>query len=737
MRRPVVLLTLVLLAVLGALAAKSLLVQVPPVRAQPAEGQFDADRAKARLAFILGDQQPHPTDTPANDLVRGRIVGLLNGMGLKPTVRDQIACNQLYKSRGVTCARVRNVVAMVGPQAGKAVLLSAHYDSTPVGPGAGDAGVGVATLLEVAAILKDRQLARPVIFLFNEGEELGLVGARAFLADPLSRNVDSLINLEARGVEGPVNMFETSRPNGAAIDLYANAVDRPVANSLSTDVYRLMPNYTDVNTFAEREWLTLNLAPIGNETRYHSPGDDIAALNPATLQHMGDQVLAMTTRLAAGVPAARSDRIFMDVAGRALITLPLAGGAFLLIGLLAAFAIVGWRRGQLPHGLAVTIGTLLLSTGVSWLALALIGLARQGQFWRAHPEWTHLATYASVMLTAVLLLATFGRRADIRQLRASFWLVYLCVGGLIGLFAPGGIVYFLLPPLLMLIGIAFARWWKPAEMVGSVAAIAFLYVTWGAMLALLEELLNSGPMWVFAPLGALLILPAIIEAKPLIDRTDWRSAGMAAGILGLIGLAAVAAAPAYSADRQQRFVIEHVTDANLGKSYWSVLNGKDRLPEAYEPGRWSWGKLTYSDTRRWLTNAPSNAGKAPVIERLAEVRNGPERMVTVRLRLNGAERTILIAPDDARIRAAGTRDFRRPIDAAAEDGEYLLSCVGRACDGLMLNIVIGKSQPIKVTLVGTRRGLPASAEALVTARPIFARPQYAPDQTIVFARTRL
>ena len=94
---------------------------------------------------------------------------------------------------------------------------------------------------------------------------------RAFLADPLSRNVDSLINLEARGVSGPANMFETSRPNGAAIAaVSAEPRAHPVANSLSTDVYRLMPNYTDVNSFAERGWLTLNIAPIGNETRYHS-----------------------------------------------------------------------------------------------------------------------------------------------------------------------------------------------------------------------------------------------------------------------------------------------------------------------------------------------------------------------------------------------------------------------------------------------------------------------------------
>jgi hypothetical protein len=82
------------------------------------------------------------------------------------------------------------------------LLLNAHYDSSAAGPGAGDDGAGVATLLEVASILKGEPLRRPVTFLFNEGEELGLVGARAFLQrDPLAARVDSLINLEARGVK--------------------------------------------------------------------------------------------------------------------------------------------------------------------------------------------------------------------------------------------------------------------------------------------------------------------------------------------------------------------------------------------------------------------------------------------------------------------------------------------------------------------------------------------------------
>ena len=63
-------------------------------------------------------------------------------------------------------------------------------------------------------MLRGRPLARPVTFLFNEGEEMGLLGARAFMdGDPLRERIDTLINLEARGVSGPAVMFETSRPN--------------------------------------------------------------------------------------------------------------------------------------------------------------------------------------------------------------------------------------------------------------------------------------------------------------------------------------------------------------------------------------------------------------------------------------------------------------------------------------------------------------------------------------------
>jgi len=740
MRRQILLLA-VLLGVLGAMAAKSWLIDLPPVRSHNKVGDFSAERAAGRLAFVLGDQRPHPADTAANDLVRGKIVTLLQSMGLKPIVRDQMACNELFKQRGVSCARVRNVIVSLGPPTGQAVLLNAHYDSTPVGPGAGDDGIGVATLLEVGSILKDRPLKRPVILLFNEGEELGLVGARAFLADPLSRNVGSLINLEARGVRGPANMFETSVPNGSAIAVFSRAASHPVANSLSTDVYRLLPNYTDVNSFAERHWLTLNIAPIGNETRYHSPGDDLAALDHRTLQHMGDQTLALTEELANGTPSTASGtRIFMDVAGRALISLPLIAGVVLIVGLLFAFAAIGWRRGKLVRGAGVALGTMIGSALLSWLALAAIGAVRQGIYWRAEPIWALLATYASVMLAGAVLLATIGSKGDRTQLRAAFWLVFLLIGGAIGLVASGGIIFFLFPPLLVLAGIVASRWWQPAERVGSALAILFLYATWGAMLALLEELLNGGPIWLFAPLGSLLILPVLIEAAPVIRSSGLRLIAALAGGLALVGWAAAAAAPAYSADRQQRFVIEHATDLTTHKSWWAVVNDGKALPDAYAAvGKWTRGKLPYSDRPRWLAPAAAVSGQIPpVAEPVSQpVAKDKLRAIQLRIHANGADSVALIAPKEADIRAAGVDGSMRPFDRSAKKQKYYLTCFGRSCDGLTLKIVAGTEKPIEFTLVGVRRGLPSTASPLIAARPKNARPQYLPDQMLTVSRIKL
>ena len=81
MRRSIILLVPLFLALLGAVAATPLLEQAPALRTDTALGQFDAVRAKATLALILGEQRPHPADSDGDDAVRARLVGTLRQMG--------------------------------------------------------------------------------------------------------------------------------------------------------------------------------------------------------------------------------------------------------------------------------------------------------------------------------------------------------------------------------------------------------------------------------------------------------------------------------------------------------------------------------------------------------------------------------------------------------------------------------------------------------------------------------
>jgi hypothetical protein len=724
MKRAAALLALFLL-LLAAMALKGALITLPA----PAATGFQADRAAARLARILGDQRPHPADSANGDAVRDRLIAEMRAVGLTPRITDDFACNSLHRSRAINCARVRNLVATVGPAAGRHLLLVSHYDSTFAGPGAADDGIGVATMLEVAQALRGRTLARPVTFLFNEGEELGLLGARAFIErDPLAAHVDTAINLEARGVSGPAIMFETSRPNGPAIALYRAAAARPVANSLSTDLYALIPNSTDVAVFDARPWTILNFAVIGNETRYHSAGDTLASLDRRSLQHMGDQALAATEVAASGVvSAAAGARLYTDVLGRTLVVLPLTFGLVLVGVLLLFFLVEGWRRRALGRPLLAMAAALVGSGALAFVGHFIVQLLRPGDYWRAYPLATTSAVYASAILACVLALLFAAGTRERTRLRAAFWLVFTALGAALCIVAPGAAIYFLLPPLAAGVGMSGKRWFAWSERAGAILAALLLYLTFGPALGLFEELMNGGPLWAFAPLGAAILLPVLIELRPLVTRA------LPAAALALIGWLAAALAPAYSADRQQLFTIEYVRDEAAGTARFAINNDGAPVPFA---AAWARTEMPYTTRRRWAAPAPALPIAAPAVTLLGQQPVPGGRRLRLRIAADGAESIALIAPPEARLRAAGAGPFFRRFEHGKDTDKYYVNCIGRACDGAVLDLIVDGAQPVEFTVVGTRSGLPPLAAPLVRARPALARAQYGPDVTIAIGRAR-
>lgn len=266
--------------------------EAPVARESAPNGEFAAGRAFEVLRRVLGDERPHPRGSEANRAVRARIEAELRRLGLEPRVDRLTGCS------GKFCADVENVVATIAGTSGKdeALLLACHYDSVPTGPGASDDGAGIATLLEVAhALVTGGAVERDVVLLFDDGEEAGMLGAEAFVRTSREfARIGAVINVEARGTEGPSMMFETKHVRLGGIRAMARALTRPVTSSLFGGVYERMPNDTDLTVFGRAGVPGFNFAFIRGVERYHRRDDDLRHLSSQSLQHHGDNVLGMT-----------------------------------------------------------------------------------------------------------------------------------------------------------------------------------------------------------------------------------------------------------------------------------------------------------------------------------------------------------------------------------------------------------------------------------------------------------
>src|SRR5207253_6859911 len=88
------------------------------------------------------------------------------------------------------------------------------------------------------------------------------------------------------------SMFQTGPGNLDAARALRSA-GTATAGSVFATIYRALPNDTDLSELAVLKLPALNFAFADGVERYHTSRDDIAHLNPGSLQHHGSQMLAM------------------------------------------------------------------------------------------------------------------------------------------------------------------------------------------------------------------------------------------------------------------------------------------------------------------------------------------------------------------------------------------------------------------------------------------------------------
>ena len=421
--------------------------QTPPAAVADAPPtEFASGRAMRHVAEV--GKEPHPMDSPAHDAVRDYILGELRRMGFAPEVQsvppDSVSPGTVLQTD------LQNIAArLAGSQpGGKAVMLVAHYDSARDSSGACDDGAGVATLLETARALKaGPPPPRDVIFLFTDGEEEVLLGAKAFAAEhPWLEEVGMVLNFEARGCKGAVYMFETSEENGWLVREFGRASPYPLASSLMSDIYRQLSLTTDLKVFIREGIPGLNFAFVEDAMAHHSPRDRPEALDERSLQHHGSYALALTRHFAntdLAVPRT-TNAVYFDVLGTGLISyprtwaLPLAAAAALIFLGLLVYGLV--RKRLKLSGVMVGFVALPVALGVSYFVATFIWEATRAM----HPDYTRfshykiyllaLAAVALAITSAVYLLA--GRKAAALDLYFGALLVWAILTAAVGVYRP-------------------------------------------------------------------------------------------------------------------------------------------------------------------------------------------------------------------------------------------------------------------------------------------------------------
>ncbi len=269
----------------------------PPVaKSDVPDSVFSAERAFTYLQQIA--RAPHSVGTEEHDRVKNYIVNTCKQLGL--TVEIQNTTKVETRPKLLVAINVHNIIAYKkGTKPGKAILNVAHYDSQPNTPGAADDGIGVAAMLETARAIKSLPpVQNDIMFLFSDGEEPGLLGAKAFVDEsPLFKNVSVVMNWDFRGNSGIVVTYETSTANGWIMREYAKGAKYPYGNSMAFEISKRLPNFVDFKQFKKAGITGFTSGMIDGLTSYHSMTDNLENVDQRSLQQVGDNMLGMINQL--------------------------------------------------------------------------------------------------------------------------------------------------------------------------------------------------------------------------------------------------------------------------------------------------------------------------------------------------------------------------------------------------------------------------------------------------------
>ena len=274
-------------------------------------------------ARLLGDLQRLSHDsmagraagTPQNEQARRWIAAELERLGLERVNGEYVHPFAMARRNRPDSVRGANVLGMVrGTRAPERVIVvSAHFDHVgtregEIYNGADDNASGTAAVLAMAAHFARSRPAHTIIFAFFDAEEMGLVGARAFVAAP---------PVPLAQIGANVNLDMVSRnANG---ELYAAGASpypqfRPILESLVPDALVTLRLGHDSGG-GQNDWTSQSdqgafhaaqvpfvYFGVEDHPDYHKPTDDFERIEPGFYYRSARTIAEFVVRLDAALP---------------------------------------------------------------------------------------------------------------------------------------------------------------------------------------------------------------------------------------------------------------------------------------------------------------------------------------------------------------------------------------------------------------------------------------------------
>jgi len=548
-------------------------------------------------------------------------------------------------------------------------------------------------------------------------------------------------------------MFETSQDNGWLIGAFAQAAPYPVANSLSEEIYRRLPNDTDLTVFKEAGIAGLNFAYLKGINSYHTQLDSLMYTDERSLQHHGSYALSLARQFGNSNldHTKQANAVYFSLPGDVLIRYSrmwVVPAVLLNTLLFVAVLFVGFKRRMLStRGIGLGFGALLLCAIITVLAVMLVSwITGRIDRWQrlsgqadAYNSYYYFLSFAALAVGVTAgLYVWFRKRISVENLTAGALIWCLGLMSLAAFFVPGGsylLTWSLLFSLLAL-GLLVSASHSSLKLAVTTSILAIPSLVLLIPVIYMVYLAMSLRAYVVITATIVVLLGLLIPQFTLMSRPSKFALPLAALLASAGFYIAATSSSRFDSDQRLCNSAFYVTNADSGRAVWASFDQQpDEWTSQFFAGGFERGPLTdyivsgYSDYMK--SSAPTVSLEPPDLKIIADRMENGTRILQLNIRSARHAPVVMIAAEPGSEVLASTIGEERIANQKGR--RWGLRYYGVPANGLEITLELRSSEPAKLRVTDLSFGLPEIPGFSAAPKPDYMMSSPVPfnDSTLV------